>query len=122
VTRGEYLFENEIDADKEKLSYTIQCSHFQMKGFFGYNDTLYSSPSQAWDHHGLWILLGINFDQMSTGFNAFNLIGMLLFFQLPMVHPIINYIIAVPIWVCIIYLSFIFILRALGAIFGGGGA
>jgi len=122
VSREVYLQDAEMLEDQDDLSYTVKCIHFTMYGFFGYNTTTYNSVIDAWNNHDLWIRLGINFDQMNMGFNAFNLIGMLLFFQLPMVHWIINAVIAVPIWVCIFYLSFIFILRALGAIFGGGGA
>jgi len=67
-------------------------------------------------------MIGINFDQTGTGYNAWDLIGMLLFFQLPDVHWIINILLALPFWVPVAYLTFIFILRAIGAIFGGGGA
>lgn len=123
-SHGEYLESSELDSDwaNDKAVYKAECNHFFIRVFFWFNETLYSSPTEAWNHHGLNIMVGIDFDQVSTSYNAFSLIAMLLFFQLPQVHWIINALIAIPIWLCIAYLAFIFILRTAGAIFGGGGA
>jgi len=124
INRGTILEENELENDfvGANAQYRVDCSHFFVRVYFGYNETIYDSPIDAWDCHGLSILIGINFDQTSTGYNAWDLIGMLLFFQLPQVHWIVNILIAIPMWIAIAYLTFIFILRAIGAIFGGGGA
>jgi len=124
ISRGDILEEDELNNDynNENSQYKAECSHFFVRVYFGYNETLYSSPIDAYDHHGLTILIGINFDQAGTGYNAWDLIGMLLFFQLPDIHWIINILIAIPLWACIAYLTYIFILRTIGAIFGGGGA
>lgn len=100
--------------------YTVSCEHFYADVYFAYNTTTYSSVTDAWDHHGLSTFWGINFDQTGTSYNAWNIIGMLLFFQLPNVHWIINLMLNIPLWVGIAYLCFILILRAIGAIFGGG--
>jgi len=110
------------DFQNNRANYKAQCAHFFVRIYFGYDETLYSSPENAWNYHGLNMLIGIDFDQVSTGYNAWSLIAMLLFFQLPEIHWVINALIAVPIWLCVGYLSFIFILRSIGAIFGGGGA
>lgn len=124
INREELLDESELNEDYSGgvFEYTAKCSHFQIRAYFGFNETLYSSPSEAWDYYDLTILIGIDFDQVSTGMNAWALIGMLLFFQVPEIHWTLNALIAIPIWVAIVYLSYILILRALGAIFGGGGA
>lgn len=110
------------DYDDEIAEYTAQEPAFRVQVYFGYNTTLYSSIVDAWDNYELQVLIGIDFDQTRTGYNAWELISMLLFFQLPDIHWTINALIAIPLWISIGYISFILILRALGAIFGGGGA
>jgi len=124
TSRSFRLEVTELNADfeNERANYKVECSHLFIRVYFGYNDTLYSTPEEAWNYHGLNVMIGIDFDQTSTGYNAWSLIGALLFFQLPEIHWIVNALIAIPLWLCISYLCFIFILRAIGAIFGGGGA
>jgi hypothetical protein len=78
---------------------------------FGYNTTSYDNCTQAYENDALGIWLGINFDQVNTQYNAWNLISMILFFQMPDVHPLINVIIAIPIWVTIAYLVFTLITK-----------
>lgn len=118
------LYATELDEDyaNDYLPYTVQCWHFHVDVHFGYNETLYSSPSDAWNSNALNILIGIEFDQQGTSMNAWHLIALILFFQMPDIHWVVNAIIAVPIWIAVAYLSFILILRAIGAVFGGGGA
>jgi len=117
-----HLTEMNADWNETRVQYRIDCDHFLAHVFFAFNETLYSLPSEAYDMGDLHALFCINFDQTSTGYSAWDLIGMLLFFQLPEVHWLLNAIIAIPLWIAIAYISFILILRALGAIFGGGGA
>jgi len=52
----------------------------------------------------------------ATGLNAWDLIGMILFFKLPNVHPILNYVIAVPIWASIVWLATSLIIAFLKAL------
>jgi hypothetical protein len=100
-----------------------KCSHLFVDVGFAYNDTLYSSFTNAWDHGAVYALFGIEFDQVNTSYNAMGLISNILFFSLPEETPvIIKAIISIPIWVAVGYLVFIFILRTIGAVFGGGGA
>lgn len=110
ATRGTELEGTELDSDVSNPSYTAKCDHFHVKVFFAYNDTLYSVPTEAWNNNNLHMLVGIDFDQQETGMNAWNLIGMILFFQMPNVHPILNMLIAIPVWVCIAWLTFAFII------------
>jgi len=80
--------------------------------YFGFNQT-YEKPTDAlYDGH-LNALFCINFDKVNTSYNAWNLISALLFFQMPDVHPAINALIAIPIWVAIAYLIYILILKAI---------
>ncbi len=109
ISRGgtgfeKYLSATELEEDwsnETTVAYTVICEHFQMKAFFGYNSTLYDNVTHAWNHHGFYVLLAIDFDEMATGINAWNLLGMILFWQLPDVHPVLNVIISIPFWVSI---------------------
>jgi len=115
--RGDYLTASELESDyADNLPYNLACSHFQMDGSFNYNETTYSSVEDAWDHYGLDFCSGIEFDQMATGLNAWDLIGMVLFFKIPNIHPIFNYMIAVPIWVSIVWLSVALIIAFIKAL------
>lgn len=102
--------------------YKLKCEHFYSSVVFGYNQTAYSSHVEAFNDEALAVFFGVGFDQMGTSYNAWDIISMVIFFQMPNVHWIINAIIAIPIWIAVSYISFILILRAIGGIFGGGGA
>ncbi len=118
VNRGTKLSADELNTDYagEDLRYTARCAHLILKVFFAFNDTTYDTPSQAWEASELNVLVGINFDQTATSYNAFALITMLLFFQLPAIHWFVNAIIAIPIWICIVYLVAILFYRAIEAL------
>lgn len=105
----------------EELEYTVIFPDVtQMKMIFTFNTTTYPSPGVAWGNSELYGLWGMNFDQTQSTFNAWDIIAMLLFFNLPNVHWVINLILKIPIAISIIYISFILLLRAIGAFFGGG--
>lgn len=106
--------------DNYTSRFNVKCEHLSYTAIFAYNATLYGNFTHAWDYHGLNVFCGISFDQVSTSYNAFDLIGKLLFWQLPEVETHVNAIISLPIWASICYLVYIFILRTIGAIFGGG--
>jgi len=110
VNRGDELEVTEMELDTSDLRYTTECSHFNVKTFFAYNETAYSNVTDAWNGSELNMLVAIDFDQQQTGMNAWNLIAMILFFQMPDVHPLLNAFIAIPIWVCIAWLTFAFII------------
>jgi len=105
------LYATDLQTDyTNNQPYRPECTHFPLTAYFGYTETAYSNVTDAWNHHALSILLGIDFADQATGMNAWNLIGMLLFFQMPNVHPILNILIAIPVWVCIVWLTFAFII------------
>lgn len=99
----------EADIDNGVVEYTVKCSHFSMRGFIGYNTTIYSSVEDAWDHHGLSLMLGVDWDQTDTRMNVWNLIAMILFFQMPDIHWSVNALIALPLWASFAYLIFVFV-------------
>jgi hypothetical protein len=98
---------------REGLRWTLRNVHTQIVVYVGFNETKYVSPSDALNGGELSLLLCINFDKINTSFNAWNLIGQLLFFQLPNVHPVLNVIIAIPLWAGIAYLIYVLILKVI---------
>jgi hypothetical protein len=100
-----------IDDIGVNTTWTVQCEHVTVKAMFGYNTTAYDNCTHAYENDALGIWLGINFDQVNTQYNAWNLIQLILFFQMPDVHPMINMIIAIPIWITIAYLVFTLITK-----------
>lgn len=104
ISRGKWLYQSEItlDHDENNVSaYTLHCSHFHMRAWFDYNTTAYSSFEDAWDNNGAQVLFAINFDQAGTAWNGFGLIAELLRFQAPSIHPLLNLVVALPIWIAI---------------------
>jgi len=125
IDQGQQLTVAEIEAnsdDNVTSKFYLKCSHFTMVQIYGYNGTTFNSFTHAWNNWGLYSFWGVDFEHVSTSYNAFDLVGKLLFWQLPSVNVYINALISIPMWICIEYLLFIFILRVIGAVFGGGGA
>jgi len=97
VTKRLMLQELE-DNYEDAQPFSVKCKHFSVEVFYAYNETTYSTVQDAWDHHGLYVLVGIEIDELATGINAWSLLNTILFFQVPDVHPLLNYIIHIPIW------------------------
>lgn len=120
---GDYISATELNATYQtydRLEFVSSCEHFQVFAFFDFNQTTYDDPLDAWEQDELYIFVGMQYDQTDTTYSAWEIIAMLLTFKLPNIQPLINMIIAIPIWISIAYLIFILILRAIGGIFGGG--
>jgi len=102
----------EDDATEGVVSYTLQ---FEDSGnsagsfIVGWNTTLYSDPSDAWDNDVLYLVHGFGFEDTAV-INVTSLLIGLLFFQLPDVPFLINLILGTFIWASAIYIIwFIFI-------------
>jgi len=95
------------------LRWTLKNSRTAMIVYIGFNQTKYSKPSDALNGGELSLLLCMNFDKINTTYNAWGLIGALLTFQAPNIHPAINFLIAIPIWILIAYLIYVLILKAI---------
>jgi len=106
-------------SDEQGLRWVLKNGKTQLVVYFGFNTTKYSKPSEAIGNNDLHILICISFDQVNTSINAWNLIGQLLTFKMPNVHPLINALIAIPIWVAIAWLVTIFILKFIPFVGGG---
>lgn len=107
TNRGLTLSMNEIGNNSKEgfASYSIQHPvSGDSAGTFNihWNDT-YSDPSTAWLADALYLTHGIGFEStavIDTGL----LLVQLLFLQLPDVPLLINLLLVVPIWACVVYL------------------
>lgn len=117
---GSYIEPHHIDdyynPDDDASKFLVSDDKVEVVIYLGYNRTAYDNATQAWINDDLDFLTCMGFDQLNTGMNAWSLIGMLLFFQLPQVHPLVNAIIAIPLWMIIAYLSFSLILKVIKAL------
>jgi len=118
-SRRIFLQEIEEDTTGGIAKYQVRCDHFTLFTQLAYNTTTYSSIEEAWDMGEYYAFFGINFDDVGTSYNAFALIGMLLFFQLPETHWIINAFIAIPLWATIAYLMYVLVIKVIPFIAGG---
>ncbi|MDH5635297.1 MAG: hypothetical protein OEY47_01340 [Candidatus Bathyarchaeota archaeon] len=107
------ILDANYDSSKQECKFTLSNSDVTFHVYFGFNQTAYSKPSDALAQNDLECLFCINFDEVNTSFNAWNLIGSILFFQMPNVHVAINMLIAIPIWLLIAYLVYVLILKAI---------
>ena len=67
-----------------------------------WNTTTYATSSDAWDNDDLYMLHGVGIESTATN-DIGALIISLLLLRLPEVPPLVNVLLAVPIWACIIY-------------------
>jgi hypothetical protein len=110
--------------------YTVRSSKTTFNIIFNYNVTAFDYPTAAYEGTGaedricgLSMSIGQDFSERMTQMNAWTLITGFLFFQLiPDLPVIISLLIEAPMWIAEAYLLFIFALRVIGAVFGGGGA
>jgi hypothetical protein len=98
---------------KDGLKWILKNDVAELVVFVGFNRTKYSMPSEALNNGDLSLLFCINFDKINTSFNAWNLVGSFLFFQMPNVHPTLNMLFAIPVWILIAWLIYILILKAI---------
>jgi len=105
VSEKGMLYDDTIDQyaedyeDMKIAEFRVKCKHLQMMAWIGYNGTEYSNCLDAWMDDTLAVKWAITWDEMGTGMNSWNLIGMLLFFQIPSEFPSpFGIILAMPIW------------------------
>lgn len=112
-----------LDNYANPVQFTAQNGKTKLTVSFSYNSTAYTSFQDAWTSSGyIYMVFNIDWDDRMTSISALSLIGMLFTASLPSVDPVINLLISFALWACTAYLVFIFALRIVGAVFGGGGA
>lgn len=105
------------------LSYKVQNSKTRLTLNFWFDTTTYDNCTDALTSGGtIYMLVGQDFADRNTSINALSFISGIFTFNLPGLPFVINLIIWLSMFPALIYLAFIFILRIIGAVFGGGGA
>lgn len=101
------------DARSNSSKFIVKDDAVEATVWFGWDIDTYDNSTHAWENDALWMLLGVEWDDMKTGLNAWSLLSKLLFFQMPTseVPFPLNMIIPVMIWSCVIYLMFTTILK-----------
>jgi len=95
------------------IIYPVSCNCIVTKVWFVDPNTTRNNISEAFDEGSLIVVMGFGFDDYQTSISAWSLVGQLLFFQAPQIHPVLNAIIALPIWATISVLIYLLILKAI---------
>lgn len=112
--RWDYVFWEHFDPNTNVSSFEATCPHGTIYYIhLSYNQTAYASFEEAWESGTLYCLIGLGVEDAVAKINAWNIVGQLLTFQLPDVHPVLNLLIAIPIYACIAYLAYRLILLAI---------
>lgn len=117
----------DLDTASVEQPYTFDAknSRTNIRVTMVYNDTAYSTWSDALNADAITLIFSIDLDDRNTSMNALGIVGLVLTAQLPNIHPVVNGVFALIGWGFVgasVYLVFIFVLRIVGAVFGGGGA
>jgi len=91
--------------------FKLKCNHFHFHFLLYYQTENYTKFSEAFNNNDFWMVLGITFDQVASTLSSWDLVSAILFFQAPQIHPLLNFIIALPIWISIAFLIYEFIRR-----------
>lgn len=105
--------------------FSIRNTKTRMEVSLMFNSSAYTSYEDALDNDALILVFNLNWEDRNTSLNALSLVALVLTGSLPSVHPVLNGLFAFIGWSFIasgVYLAFIFTLRLVGAVFGGGGA
>ena len=107
VDRGLTLSLTEVQADDTDGTHRYNLKYKDSGESAGklvvyWNTTLYPDPHDAWDNNALYLLHGMGIEDLATN-NIGALIISLLLLQLPGVPVLVNMLLAVPIWACIVY-------------------
>ena len=113
ITGVVYLTEIIDYFDNGTAHFRVQCDHTGFDLTIAYNTTAYTSFTEAFNNNDFWFIVGMTIDDIKTKLSAWDLIGRLLFFQMPEIHPVLNMIIAIPVWTCISYLIYVLVLKAI---------
>lgn len=76
-----------------------------------FNISAYSSPGEAFANDGLGVVVGLGLEDAKTTTDAWQLIGAIMWFRAPNIHPIINLFIGFALWFLFIYAFVRLVLR-----------
>ena len=104
------------------LTYKIRNTKTGLTISIAFDVDAYATPSEALAGDGLTICLQQDFSDRNTSINIVSFISGLFLFSIPGVDPYVCAIISFALDSALAYITFIFVLRIIGAVFGGGGA
>jgi hypothetical protein len=114
-----YVLDTHYSQNKT-LNYLAKNTKTQLTVYFVFNTTAYAKPTDAYSAGGLAMVFQQDFNDRNTSVNALSFLAGLFTFSLPGMPWQINMLIWIAIFPALMYLAFIFVLKILGAIFGGG--
>lgn len=79
--------------------FPMKCSHTSVTVILSFNDDAYESLREAWFSDDVFVLVGSGIEQDLSTVNAFQLVGQIMFFQMPDVHPAIQMILGLTFWI-----------------------
>lgn len=96
--------------------FEMSCDHFSYYVSIAYNSTTFDSLTDAYAGTGgfdpeLWVFVGMGFESEWASLPTWMIIAQLLTFQAPDIHPVINGLIAIPLWIAVIYIAYHLLLR-----------
>jgi len=100
--------------------YPVFCNHITVKVWLTDYNITRNDLEEAWDEGQIDMAIGFGVDDYATKLNIWSVIGRLLSFQAPTIYgltgisaTIINLLICLPLWTCIVYLIYRLILMAI---------
>lgn len=118
------IFSTTIDG-YDPATFKAKNTKTQCSVTFAYNTTAYGNFTEALKSDDAQAMFFVDWEDRNTSMNALTLISMLLTGGLPNVDPVLSVVFGFMAWgfvAAAAYMIFIFVLRIVGAIFGGGGA
>ena len=107
-------------AEGKGLGYKAKNSRTEFSVTFVFNTTEYDTPTDAYDGNHMHMIFNVDFDDRNTSINAVSFIAGLFTFSVPGVPTYVSVIIWLMMFPPLAYLTFIFVLKIVGAVFGGG--
>lgn len=115
---GDFLDQDELDSSDMNFQTETQGKnpYYNLHIEFGYDENVYDSPSDAWRCSKLYILIGMEFDDLKTGLNSYELLTGVLWFDIPNVPTPIQFVISIPLWICITWITLAFMIALIKAL------
>ena len=112
--------------DENPITFNARNYYIGVSVTFGYNSSFASFDDALVNGDGdAYAIFNVDWEDRETSMNALQLVALVITGTLPNVHPVLSFIFGFIGWGIVAaaaYLFFIFILRIVGAVFGGGGA
>ena len=113
------LYPNNVTGNFDNLIFYVERQgEVMFYGSFNFNSTKYSDCSEAWSNSELYLELGVDWDNIKTTYNIFNMFSSVFFVQIPNLPIHIKALIGTPMWVSFIIAVFIIMSRLIPLITG----